>query len=103
MNKRLDMLEKMIAKGTNDPFVRYARALELRGLGDLERALEAFAELRAMHPSYVPTYLMAGQVLTELARTDEAREVLSAGIEVAQKERDEHARSELQEALDALG
>jgi hypothetical protein len=45
---------------------------------------------------------MTGQVLCELGRTEQAREVLTEGIAVAQRARDEHARSELQQALDAL-
>jgi predicted Zn-dependent protease len=101
-NKRLTMLEAMIAKGTTDPFVRYARALELRGLERLEEAATAFDELRTLHPRYVPTYLMAGQTLVSLGRTEDARAWLTHGIEVAREERDEHAKSELQQALDTL-
>ena len=101
-SKRLQMLEAMIAKGTTDPFVRYARALELRGVDRVEDALSALREVRELHPSYVPTYLMAGQVAVELGRTDDAREWLTHGLEVAKAARDEHARSELQSALDAL-
>jgi len=101
-NKRLSMLEALIAKGTTDPFVRYARALELRGLDRPEEAAAAFEELRALHPRYVPTYLMAGQTLASLGRTEDARAWLTQGVEVAREERDEHARSELQQALDAL-
>jgi tetratricopeptide (TPR) repeat protein len=102
MNKRIEMLEKLIAQGSKDPFVRYARALELRGLGELERALAALDEVRTLHPDYVPTFLMAGQVAAQLGRTDEARAWLSQGVDVARVARDEHARSELQAALDAL-
>jgi predicted Zn-dependent protease len=102
VNKRIEMLDKMIAKGTKDPFVRYARALELRGLGELEAALSALAEVRALHPDYVPTFLMAGQIAAELERIAEARAWLSDGVAVAKAARDEHARSELQSALDAL-
>ena len=101
-NKRIEMLDKMIAKGTNDPFVRYARALELRGLGELEAALAALAEVRELYPDYVPTFLMAGQVAQELERIEDARTWLAAGISAAKAARDEHARSELQSALDAL-
>ena len=32
MSKRLDMFDTMIAKGSQDPFVHYARAMELRSL-----------------------------------------------------------------------
>lgn len=101
-NKRLTMLEAMLAKGSADPFVRYARALELRGLDRLQEAAEAFEELRTLHPRYVPTYLMAGQTYLALGRTEDARAWLTQGVEVAREERDEHARSELQQALDTL-
>ena len=102
-SKRLQMLEKMIAAGTRDPFVRYARALELRGVGQLDDALAALSEVRTLHPEYVPTFLMAGQIAVELERNDDAREWLSAGLRAAVAAGDEHARSELQSALDALG
>jgi predicted Zn-dependent protease len=101
-SKRLQMLEKMIAAGTKDPFVRYARALELRGQGDPEAALSALSEVRSLHPEYEPTFLMAGQLAVELDRADEAREWLTAGLKAAVAAGDEHARSELQSALDGL-
>ena len=65
-NKRLQMLEAMIAKGTSDPFVYYARALELRGAGRREQALQALSETRDRFASYVPSYLAAGQLAIEL-------------------------------------
>jgi tetratricopeptide (TPR) repeat protein len=102
VNARLEKLEQMIAKGSRDPFVRYARALELRGLGRLEPALAALEEVRALHPEYVPTYLMAGQIATQLDRLADARAWLEQGIAAARAARDEHARTELQAALDAL-
>ena len=103
MNKRLSMLDALIARGSTDPFVRYARALELRGLGQLEAALDGLRDVRARHPDYVPTFLMAGQIAVELEQTAEARDWLTQGVAAAERARDEHARSELQAALDALG
>jgi predicted Zn-dependent protease len=102
MNARLEKLEQLIAKGTRDPFVRYARALELRAMGRLEEALAALGEVRTLHPDYVPTFLMAGQIATQLDRVDDARTWLQQGIAAAKAARDEHARTELQAALDAL-
>lgn len=102
MNKRLEMLEKMIAQGSKDPFVRYARALELRAAGELDAALSALEQVRELHPEYVPTFLMAGQIATQLGRSDDARAWYGQGIEAAKAARDEHARTELQAALDGL-
>jgi tetratricopeptide (TPR) repeat protein len=102
MSKRLSMLDEMIAKGATDPFVHYARAMELRSLGRREEALEAFAALVASIPAYVPTYLMAGQLATELGRRDEARSFLARGIEQARASGEGKALSELSAALDEL-
>lgn len=102
VSKRLAMLDKAIAAGSNDPFVFYARALELRGLDEPESALAALAEVEQRFPDYVPTYLMAGQVAQTLERVAEARGYLQRGLALATRVRDEHARSELQQALDGL-
>ncbi len=99
--KRLAMLEQMIAKGSNDPFVWYGRAMELRALGRLEESLSAFGELSATHPDYVPTYLMAGQVAEELGRPEDARAWYDRGMDEAAG-RDAHAHSELSAARAAL-
>ncbi|MCA9616729.1 MAG: hypothetical protein KC586_28415, partial [Myxococcales bacterium] len=64
-SKRLALFDQMIAKGSEDPFVHYARAMELRSLGRKEDALEAFDGVAARFPTYVPTYLMAAQVCGE--------------------------------------
>lgn len=101
-SKRLEMLEKVIAGGAADAFVHYARAMELRSLGRLEEALGAFREVESLFPSYVPTYLMAGQVAEALGLADEARGFLDRGIERAQVAGDGHALSELRAARAAL-
>lgn len=102
-SKRLQMLEQLIAKGSTDPFVHYARAMELRSSGELEAALAAYAEVSERFASYVPTYLMAGQVALELGRPAQAREFLERGVEVASAARDEHAKSELLALLEQVG
>ena len=100
--KRLAMLEQRIAAGADDPFIFYARALELRSLGDLEGALTALVEVEQRFPEYVPTFLMAGQIAEQLERSAEARGFLERGVALATRVGDEHARSELQQALDSL-
>lgn len=99
MSKRLEAFEKMIAAGAQDAFVWYARAMELRSLGRLEDAMTAFGEVRDKFPAYVPTYLMASQVATQLGRPDEARRWCQEGIERAGAARDAHALGELEAAL----
>ena len=102
MSQRLAMLEKMIAGGSQDPFVHYARAMELRNLQRGAEALQAFGEIRARFPAYVPTYLMAGQLAIELADPGTARQFLEAGVEKAREAGDSHAESELVQTLASL-
>jgi hypothetical protein len=102
MPSRLEMLQNLIARGAKDPFVHYAHAMELRGLGRADEALAAFDALRQRFPEYVPTYLMAGQLAAELAAYARAREFMIAGLAAAKAAGDDHATSELSSALATL-
>jgi predicted RNA polymerase sigma factor len=102
MSKRLEMFDNMINKGSEDPFVYYGRAMELRGLGRSSESLDAFRELRARFSAYVPQYLMAGQLAAELGDVSLARESFEQGLQQAQLAGDSHAHSELTSALATL-
>jgi hypothetical protein len=102
-SKRLQMLEGLIAKGSVDPFVHYARAMELRSSGQLEAALVAYAEVRERFAGYVPTYLMAAQVAIEVDRPADARTWVEQGLAAAAAAGDDHAKSELESLRGQLG
>ncbi len=99
MNKRLEMLEKMIASGKADSFAWYALAMEYRKEKRVDDALATFDKLRTSDPSYLPMYLMAGQLLIEVSRGDDARVWLEQGIELARQKGDGKALGELEDAL----
>ncbi|HVK74759.1 MAG TPA: tetratricopeptide repeat protein [Kofleriaceae bacterium] len=99
---RLQTFRNFIAKSPKDPFPRYGLAMELRSRGDLDGASAAFAELMAGFPDYVPTYLMAGGVLAQLGRREEAAGCFRRGVEVATGKGDLHAKKELEAALAEL-
>ena len=102
MSKRLAYLEKVTTDGSKDPFAWYALANEYSGLGRHDDALRTFEKLRDMDPSYVPQYLICGQMLANLKRPDEARTWLTQGIEAAKKAGNTHALSELTNVLESL-
>lgn len=99
---RLQTLRRIAAQRPSDPFPRYGLAMELRREGQLDDAIAAFAELEASAPDYVPQYLMHGQILLELERKDDARQVMERGLGVANRKGDAHAASELRGAIDAI-
>lgn len=101
--QRLETFRKLVERSPEDAFTRYSLAMALRGAGLPEEATRQFAELSRRQPEYVPTYLMWGQVLAALSRRDEAARAYRAGVAAARRAGNDHAVSELERALEALG
>ena len=100
---RLDVLKSMVELNPTGSFARYALAMEYRNTGDLDAAIGEFRALIATNPDYSPAYFHGGQTLERMGLLEEAREVYLQGIEVTTRGGDQHARSEMQGALDMLG
>ena|SRR5579859_6716077 len=99
---RVATFRNFIARSPTDPFPRYGLAMELKGRGELTEAWTVFEELLDKFPDYVPTYLMAGGTLSAMGRRDDAASTYRRGIEVASKRGDQHARRELESALNEI-
>jgi len=100
--ERIAALKQFIEQRPDDPFPRYALALEHKGAGELERAAEAFRDLVTRAPAYVPTYLQFGMILEQLGRIEEARTLLTEGVEQARRAGNTHALGEIQGVLSGL-
>ncbi len=100
---RRQALEEFVAAHPADAFGRYGLAMECAKAGDHEAAIEHFRQLLAAHPGYLYGYFHCGQLLARLARTAEAKEILSAGVAAAQKAGDRKALDEISAALAELG
>lgn len=99
---RREVLEAFVAANPQDAFARYGLAVEFANQGEHEAAIRHFRELIGVHPDYVTAYFQLGQLLAKLSRNDEAREVLHAGMNAAQKKGDSHARDQMQAFLEEL-
>lgn len=99
---RIETMKQFIEQAPDNPFPRYALAMEFKSAGRLEEAAETLADLATRSPDYVATYLQWGMFLEQLGRLDEARQAFEAGIEWAGKAGNQHALSEIQSALSAL-
>jgi tetratricopeptide (TPR) repeat protein len=100
--QRLEAFRKIVERSPDDPFARYSLAMGYRGVGRFDDAVAAFEELARRVPGYVPTYLMWGQTLELRDRGVEAGQVYDRGIEAATGSGNDHARSELRQAREAL-
>jgi predicted Zn-dependent protease len=100
--QRLEAFQKFVLARPDDPFTRYALAMHLRGMGRLAEAVDAFTGLTGRSPDYIPTWLMLGQTLEAAGRLDEAAQAYQDGMAAATRMQDQHARGELEAALEAL-
>ncbi len=99
---RRQVLEELVAQKPDDAFSRYGLAMECMNSGDTTAADHHFRELLERNAGYVPGYLMYGQLLARESRIEEARRVLSTGIDAATKAGNQHARSEMETLLNEL-
>jgi thioredoxin-like negative regulator of GroEL len=99
---RRQMLEEFVAKKPDDTLSRYGLALECMNSGDSAAADKHFRELLERNAAYIPAYQMYGQLLVRESRMEEAKRVLSSGIEAATKAGNQHARSEMEALLNDL-
>jgi tetratricopeptide (TPR) repeat protein len=99
---RVEQLRKFLETQPDDPFPRYALALELKSKGDNAAAAEQMRELVRRRPDYLAAYLQLGMLEQVLGRIDAARETLRKGQDLARTKGDTHTLSELTSALEAL-
>ena len=99
---RIETLKGFITLRPDDPFPRYALAMEYKNAGRLDEARETFEALLASHPAYTAAYLHAGNVLLELGEREAARAIFERGVEVCRRRGDGHAMSELEGALSSF-
>ena len=99
---RIEILKGFLEENPNDSFSRYALALEYVKLGDHDGAVREFETVKKNDPNYVATYFQLGQLYQRIGQSHEAEKTFRTGITVAAKAGDEHTKSELEGALEAL-
>lgn len=99
---RRQLLEEIVAKKPDDAFSRYALALECLKEDNSATAEQHFRALIERNPDYIPGFQMYGQFLARQERNAEARAILTAGIAVATRAGNQHARSEMEALLSEL-
>lgn len=99
---RRELLQELLAKNPNDAFTLYGLALECVNSGDFPAAESHFRALLTSNPDYVPGYQMYAQGLAQNHRLDEAKAILTQGIQAATRAGNQHALSEMQGLLSEL-
>ncbi|KXK40039.1 MAG: tetratricopeptide repeat protein [Saprospiraceae bacterium] len=95
---RLNTLLSMYNEDPEDSFVRFALAKEYEKLGDINKALQHYVELKSVDPDYVGLYYHLAKVYEEMEEYEKALQIYEEGIKVAARQKDFHAVSELNNA-----
>lgn len=101
MPKR-EQVERLLKDDPRDPFLNYALAMAYESEGRSEDAIAQFRRLLAIDANHVAGYFQLGQSLAKTGAVEEARAVLTTGIDVAARVGDQHAQSEMSGFLDTL-
>jgi tetratricopeptide (TPR) repeat protein len=99
---RIDALKGFLEEDPNDSFSRYALAMELARIADLDQAIAQFETVRNNDADYVATYYQLARTYERAGRPDDAARTYRDGIAVATRMGDSHSRDELAEALNLL-
>lgn len=101
-NDRLALLRGMLAEDPQDPFLRYAIALEHKRDGHMEVAIDELEALLRDDPSYIACYYQLALLQAELGRTEQAIQTCKQGMVRSQEAADLKARTELAQLQQAL-
>jgi len=92
----------MLERDPNDTFLLYGIALEHKKLGEGKAAIDFLDRVIAADPGYCYAYHQKGLIHESAGDVEAAKASYRAGIEAATKKGDEHARGEIQAALEML-
>ncbi|MEM6642755.1 MAG: tetratricopeptide repeat protein [Bacteroidota bacterium] len=95
---RIKLLEKYAEEEPENPFNKYALAMEYYDLAP-EKSVEILSNLADQHPNYLPTYYKLAHLLWDLEVWDSASTFFKKGIEIATRQSDEKALKELNAAF----
>jgi Tfp pilus assembly protein PilF len=99
---RISQIRRMLTADPDDLLLNYALGMELLAAKQPDESLLQFDKVLAIDPAYSAAYMQKAKVLIDLARHDDARSVLQAGMAVALDRGDFHAKDKMEELLHAV-
>ncbi|MCO5232804.1 MAG: hypothetical protein LC105_01095 [Chitinophagales bacterium] len=102
MFNKLEKLKVLLQERKEDVFTIFALAKELEKIGDIQSAQQYFYQIIDLNPDYIGVYYHLGKLLEYDSQENKALEIYKMGIDIAKKNNDFHALSELQNAFQNL-
>lgn len=97
-NNRLDSLLAMYDEKKPDSFILFAIAKEYEYQENMDTAIQRYEDLKTMDPNYVGLYYHLAKAYESKDMPEKAINIYEEGIQVAKKQADFHALSELNNA-----
>ncbi|MEX0648078.1 MAG: hypothetical protein WEA56_07270 [Balneolaceae bacterium] len=101
-NTNIKQLAKHLKENPDDSFTKFALALELLKQNEVTKSRVLFESILKNDPDYLGVYYHLGKLYEHTGYPDHAKELYSAGINVASKQDNQRTKRELQEALDVI-
>ena len=98
----LNRLFSFLEQDPEDTFTLYSIAHEYSKREQHLSAIKFFLKLRKIHPQYIGLYYHLGKSYEAEKKIEDAEKIYKEGILMARQQRDRHALSELQGALNEL-
>ncbi|MBK8845832.1 MAG: tetratricopeptide repeat protein [Bacteroidetes bacterium] len=102
IKSRIESLKDFLQMEPNDAFTLYALALEYAREDNLNESQNYFTQLLHRHPGYLAAYYHLGKLYERLNNSVEAGSIYMAGIKLAERLNNNHARTELNSAYKEL-
>jgi len=100
--KNIKILASNIQKDPDDLFSKFALALELLKINEVQKAQLLFETVLKQDSEYVGVYYHLGKLYQSKEQYDKALQTFRDGVQIAGTKQDQHAKSELQEAIQQL-
>lgn len=99
MSSKIPTLAARIKKNPRDSFSKFALALELLNIDQKNKAQLLFEDILHTEPTYIGVYYHLAKLYSEINENKKALDTYKNGINIAEKLKNEHVKSELTGAL----
>ncbi len=96
-NPRIEILKSYIQKEPDNPFNKYALAMEYYESEPIV-SLEVLLQIINDHPDYLPSYYKAAHLYWDAEELDKSSGLFESGIKLAKTQKDDKALKELNSA-----
>ena len=102
MADRVQTILSMLKKSPDDVFLRYSLGMEYASAGRYAEAVAEFRRCIELDETYLAAYVEAGKSLRSAGDLEAARDVFTAGLELACRRGEAHIDDFIRQQLDGL-